>query len=138
MNGKCFQKETDSNAIYGKVIGDKIGGEMVGLEGYELQITGGNDKQGFPMRKGVAGAVRKRFILSGGTGYKLDGKGVRRRKGIRGEVVSEETSQLNMKVLKEGAKKFADLFKKDEPEKAPESEKPEASAGEKKTEEAKK
>ncbi|MCK4428960.1 MAG: 30S ribosomal protein S6e [Candidatus Aenigmarchaeota archaeon] len=137
MNGKSFQKEMDLNAVQGKILGDKISGDIIGLEGYELQVTGGNDKQGFPMRRGVAGAVRKRFVLSEGTGYRTERKGVRRRKGIRGEVISEETAQVNMKVLKEGAKKFDEFFKKDEPEeKKPEEVKD--SAGEKKAKETKK
>ncbi len=113
--GKSLQKEIDSKMVYGKKIGEKISGNLVELENYELQITGGSDKQGFPMKKGVSGSVRKRLLLAEGVGYKPKIKGVRRRKNIRGEVVSEETEQLNLKIVKEGAKKFEEFFKKEKP-----------------------
>ncbi len=112
--GKSLQKEIDSKMVYGKKIGEKINGNLVELENYELQITGGSDKQGFPMKKGVSGSVRKRLLLAEGVGYKPKIKGVRRRKSIRGEVVSEETEQLNLKIVKEGTKKFEEFFKKEE------------------------
>ena len=111
MKGKSFQKEIDGEIFYGKKIGDKIEGSVIGLDNYELVITGGSDKQGFPMRKGVHGTARKKLLLSGGPGYRPRRKGVRRRKSIRGEVVSPEIAQLNLKVVKEGDKKFEDILK---------------------------
>lgn len=115
MNGKSFQKEIDSNIVYGKEIGEKLQGNPLGFENYELQITGGSDKQGFPMKKGVAGMIRKKPILSDGVGYKPARKGIRRRKSIRGETISEEIAQINLKVVKEGNKKFDEFVKKEEP-----------------------
>ncbi len=115
--GKSFQREFDSNIIYGKKIGEKLEGNIFGLEKYELQITGGSDKQGFPMRKGVKGITRKKLVLSGSVGYRPKGKGVRRRKSIRGETISEEIAQINLKVIKEGSKKFDEFVKKEEVEK---------------------
>lgn len=111
MGGKSFQKEIDENLVYGRKIGEKIDGSSLGLDKFELQITGGSDKEGFPMKKGVEGSSRKRLLLSGGVGYKPKRKGVKRRKSVRGEVVSEEIAQLNLKVLKEGGKKFDQVFK---------------------------
>jgi len=111
MKGKSFQKEIDGEIFYGKKIGDKIEGSVIGLDNYELVITGGSDKQGFPMRKGVHGTARKKLLLSGGPGYRPRRKGVRRRKSIRGEIVSPEIAQLNLKVVKEGDKKFEDILK---------------------------
>ena len=111
MKGKSFQKEIDGEIFYGKKIGDKIDGSAIGLDNYELVITGGSDKQGFPMRKGVHGTARKKLLLSGGPGYRPRRKGVRRRKSVRGEVVSPEIAQLNLKVVKEGDKKFEDILK---------------------------
>lgn len=110
--GKSFQKEVDENIFYGKKIGDKIGGSIVGLENFELQITGGSDKQGFPMRKGVMGSTRKKLLLSGGIGYKPKRKGVRRRKSIRGEIISDEIAQVNLKVIKGDDKKFEEILRK--------------------------
>lgn len=123
MKGKCLQKELDVKLVYGKKIGDKVDGSVVGLENYELQITGGSDKQGFPMKKGVSTPMRKKFVLTDGIGYNPKDKGIRRRKSIRGEVISDEVAQINLKVLKEGKQKFDDFFKKEEP--AAETEKPE-------------
>jgi small subunit ribosomal protein S6e len=111
MKGKSFQKEVDDNIFYGKKIGDKIEGSVVGLDKFEIQITGGSDKQGFPMRKGVHGTIRKKLLLSGGVGYKPKRKGVKRRKSIRGETISEEIAQLNLKILKEGERKFDEILK---------------------------
>ncbi len=114
--GKSFQKEIDENLVYGKKIGDKIEGSILGMDKFELQITGGSDKEGFPMKKGVEGSLRKRLLLSSGVGYKPKRKGVKRRKSVRGQSVSEEIAQLNLKVLKEGNKKFEQLLKKDSTE----------------------
>lgn len=115
FKGKSVQQEIDSNLFAGKKLNEKVSGNNIpGFEKYELEITGGSDKDGFPMRKGVLGQVRKRILLAGGVGYHPKEKGIRRRKGIRGEVVSEEIAQLNLKVIKEGTKKFEDFFKKEE------------------------
>jgi len=109
--GKSFQKEIDGTVFYGKKIGDIVDGSVLGLNKYELEITGGSDKQGFPMRRGVHGTVRKKILLSGGVGYRPKRKGVRRRKSIRGEIVSEEIVQLNLKVIKEEEKSFENILK---------------------------
>ena len=138
--GKNFQREIDENIVYGKKIGDKIDGSVLGLNNYELEIVGGSDKDGFPMRKGVHGTARKKLLLSSGVGYRQKRKGIRRRKSIRGEVVSEETAQLNLKVVKEGDEKFEQLLKgdakedeeKSEEQKTEENPKEEVKAEEKK------
>ncbi|MGC9310470.1 MAG: S6e family ribosomal protein, partial [Candidatus Aenigmatarchaeota archaeon] len=116
MKGQAMQREMEAGMFSGKKIGEKVSGaNFPEMEGYEFEITGGSDREGFPMRKGVSGQVRKRLLLAGGVGYNPKGKGVRRRKGICGEVVSDRTAQVNLKVIKEGNKKFGDFFKKDEP-----------------------
>jgi len=125
MKGKSFQKEINGEPFYGKKIGDKVDGSIIGLNKYELVITGGSDKQGFPMRKGVHGTARKKLLLSGGVGYRPKKKGVRKRKSIRGEIVSEEIAQLNLKVVKEGDKKFEDILKEIKSEKENKEEKKE-------------
>ena len=40
--------ESDSSALIGRSIGDKIDGIFVNLPGYRLQITGGSDGSGVP------------------------------------------------------------------------------------------
>ncbi|MBN2095235.1 MAG: 30S ribosomal protein S6e [Candidatus Aenigmarchaeota archaeon] len=117
MKGLAFQKEVDKDLFVGKKIGEKISGNAIAdLGNYEFEITGGSDKDGFAMRKGMQGAVRKRVLVATGPGYCPKKMGIRRRKSICGEVISERIAQVNLKVLKEGDKKFDDFIpKKDAP-----------------------
>lgn len=103
--GKCVQKEVaepDSAVFLGKKIGDTINGEVIGLSGYEFQVTGGSDYCGFPMRSDVPGTGRKRILAVQGVGLKKLGKGVRQRKTVCGNIIHAKISQINLKVLKEG------------------------------------
>jgi small subunit ribosomal protein S6e len=86
--------------LFGKRIGEILDGSTFGLSGSKLQITGGSDKDGFPMRPDVHGGVRRSIILSGGVGFKEAGTGHRRRKTVRGNVITDEIVQINFKVLK--------------------------------------
>jgi len=95
--------------LIGRKIGDTVDGTIIGMSGYKLQITGGSDKDGFPMRPDIHGGVRAHIILSKGPGFKPKRKGERRRKTLRGNVITEEIAQINMKIVgkpkkKEGAK----------------------------------
>jgi small subunit ribosomal protein S6e len=75
-----------------------VDGIVADLSGQKLKITGGSDKDGFPMRPDVHGGVRRSIILSSGTGFKPDRDGVRRRKMVRGNVITEDIVQINLKV----------------------------------------
>ena len=95
--------EEESAQLIGKKIGDKIKGDAIGLEGYELEITGGSDDCGFPMRKDVEGTGRKRILAIKGIGLKKNPvKGRRIRKTVAGNTIGESTVQINMKILKHG------------------------------------
>jgi len=107
---KSYQKEVSGEGILGKKIGDKFPGNVAGLEGYELQITGGTDKDGFPMRKDVYGAGRKKILLSSGTGFRAKLKGQRKRKSIRGNTISEDIAQINSKIVKQGKLPLEKIF----------------------------
>ena len=101
--------------LFGKRIGDSFRGTVFGipgLEDYEFLITGGSTKDGFPMKKGLHGTVKKRLLLSRGVGYKPKGskKKVRKKKTVRGEVIADDIAQVNTKVIKEGAKKLEEIF----------------------------
>lgn len=91
--------------LIGRRIGETVDGSVVGLSGNKLQITGGSDKDGFPMRPNIHGGVRARAILSGGVGFHSKQKGERRRKTLRGNVVTEEIIQINMKVVQKPRKR---------------------------------
>ncbi|KXA89411.1 30S ribosomal protein S6 [candidate division MSBL1 archaeon SCGC-AAA259I09] len=105
--GKAYQlepEETKFERLVGLEIGDSFEGDIIDLPGYELEIMGGSDKEGFPMRNGVRGEGRTQPLLSGGSGYKPTEKGSRRRKTVRGEKVSKNIAQLNTVIKKHGEK----------------------------------
>lgn len=111
--GKCYQVEVDvtkSKPFFGMKIGNEFDGSLVGLTGFKLQITGGTDKDGFPMRKDMHGMERKRILLSAGPGFKPSERGERMKKTIRGNIISEDIAQLNAKVLEYGGKGIADIL----------------------------
>jgi small subunit ribosomal protein S6e len=84
--------------LIGKRIGETMDGAIADLTGHKLQITGGSDKDGFPMRPSVHGGVRRRIVLSGGVGFNPTTEGMRRRKTVRGNVITDEIVQINMKI----------------------------------------
>ncbi len=118
--GKAYQKVVsgaNANKLIGKQIGDVINGTLVDLPpDYELKITGGSDKDGFPMRPDLPGTGRKRILLSGGVGYRPKEKGVRKKKMVRGKVISKDIVQINVKVVKHGKIPLEKFFKKKEEE----------------------
>ncbi|MBS7660236.1 30S ribosomal protein S6e, partial [Candidatus Bathyarchaeota archaeon] len=64
--------------LIGRKIGDIIDCTVLGLPGWKAQITGGSDKDGFPMRPDVHGGVRRDVILSEGPGFNPKKEGERR------------------------------------------------------------
>ncbi|KAI5191755.1 small subunit ribosomal protein S6e [Nematocida minor] len=108
--GRTTQKVVEveynvESALYEKRILDVVEGEIISPEwaGFLLQITGGTDKQGFPMKKGLMTPDRLRLLLKkGDTGFRCTKKGLRRRKSVRGDVISDQIGVINMKVVKEG------------------------------------
>lgn len=109
--------EQESQDFINKKIGEKISGNSFGFKGYEFEITGGSDKQGFPMRFNLPGTARKRLLLYKGPCVKIKRRGMRKRKTCRGNIIAEDIKQISIKVLKEGDKKLVDMFPKKEGEK---------------------
>ncbi len=105
---------SDAEKLVGKKIGEKIRGEVINAPGYELEITGGSDSAGFPMRKDVNTMGRAKALLSGGVGFKAKRKGQRKRKTVRGNTISDQISQVNLKVIKAGKDLLEKLFGEDE------------------------
>ena len=110
--GKAWKLELDSEVLAGKSLGDKVDGKdlKAELEGYEIEITGGTDIAGFPLKSDVEGIGLKRVLLTKGWGMHDSRKGVRIRKTVRGKTISEKVTQINLKVVKEGKKKLGDIF----------------------------
>jgi len=123
--GKTFKLEAESEAVDGKKMHDTLLGKDISedLDGYEFEIAGASDKTGFTHMKGVEGFSVKKELLTYGKGMKkrqkFEGKkkrsnptpgGLRMRKKVRGEILSDKTSQINLKILKEGKKKLSEVF----------------------------
>jgi len=92
-------EEARASPLIGRRIGEVIDGSILDLSGYKAQITGGSDKDGFPMRPSVHGGVRRRVVLSGGVGFNPQDEGMRRRKTVRGNVITDEIVQINVKIV---------------------------------------
>ena len=106
----------DTKALNGLVIGDEFDGAIVGLDGYTLKITGGSDKNGFTMKKDVSGTRRIKSLLTGGVGYHPKADGVKRRKTVRGNTISEDIVLINTIVTKAGSKSISDILNPEEEE----------------------
>ena len=136
-------KDSDANSLIGLQIGEQIDASVFGLKG-NVMITGGSDKSGITMRSDVHGMPRKYVLISKGVGFKTTEKGLRKRKLVRGNTISEEIYQINCKydgvINVEESKKEApkEESKKEAPEKpkkeAPEKPKKEAPKKESKKE----
>ncbi|HML05583.1 MAG TPA: 30S ribosomal protein S6e [Methanobacterium sp.] len=103
-------EQAQSKTLIGLKIGDEIDASLVGLSGYKLKITGGSDKNGFPMKKDVDGPRRIRTLVSGGLGFKPQRDGQRRRKTVRGNTVSDDIVQINTIVTEKGSKSIDELL----------------------------
>jgi small subunit ribosomal protein S6e len=111
--GKSYQieiKKHHANALVGKRVGQEIDGIFAGLPGYKLQITGGSDKDGFPMRKDLPSASRKSILLSKSIGFHPPKEGRKKRKTICGNQITPDIFQVNMKITKFGAKPIKELL----------------------------
>ena len=82
--------------LVGRELGDEVDGSMFGMAGKKLKITGGSDKDGIPMVANIHGGAKKYVLLAGGVGFKPTTEGERRRKLVRGRMITDETYQLNM------------------------------------------
>ncbi|MCW4037434.1 MAG: 30S ribosomal protein S6e [Candidatus Bathyarchaeota archaeon] len=89
-----------AQTLVGKRVGETLDGSIAGVDG-KLLITGGSDKDGYPVRGDVHGGARKAIILSGGTGFNPTLKGERRRKAVRGNVITDNLIQINIKAIEE-------------------------------------
>ncbi|KZN24748.1 30S ribosomal protein S6 [Haladaptatus sp. R4] len=112
-SGVAYQREVDgqdANRFLGKSIGEDVDGSAVGLDGYSVEITGGSDNAGRPMRGDVAGPNLKDVLLEGGTGYNPERDGERRRISVRGKEVSEVVAQLNVTISEYGDESVESLY----------------------------
>jgi len=111
--------ERKVRAFYDKRIAAEVDLDSLGDEfkGYVAKITGGNDKQGFPMMQGVLSNGRVRLLLADKHKcYRARRDGERRRKSVRGCIVGPDLAVLNLVVLKRGEAEIPGLTDKELPQ----------------------
>lgn len=104
--------EKKLQAFYDRRMAQEVDGENLGEEykGYIFRISGGNDKQGFPMKQGVMVQKRVRLLLHREHScYRQRRKGERKRKSVRGCIVGADLATLNLVVVKIGDKDIPGL-----------------------------
>jgi len=114
---KSHQMEVEaaeSKKLNGLTIGEEFDATLVGLTGYKLKITGGSDKNGFPMKKDVDGSRRIKSLLAGGIGFNPKRDGQRRRKTVRGNTVSDDIVQINTVVTQKGEKEINEILESED------------------------
>eukprot|EP01061_Rhynchopus_euleeides_P032986 TRINITY_DN54_c0_g1_i3.p2 TRINITY_DN54_c0_g1~~TRINITY_DN54_c0_g1_i3.p2 ORF type:complete len:260 (+),score=118.40 TRINITY_DN54_c0_g1_i3:60-782(+) len=105
---KAIQRVVDkrlSHEFDGGLLGDKY-------EGYVFRITGGADKQGFPMKQGVLATSRVKLLLArGAVGYQAwrGRTGERNRKSVRGCIVGSDISVMNLVIVQKGKEELEGL-----------------------------
>ncbi|MCL2690972.1 MAG: 30S ribosomal protein S6e [Candidatus Bathyarchaeota archaeon] len=97
-------EEARAAPFIGKKLGEIIDGIIVDMPATKLQILGGSDTDGVPMRGDVHGGIRRQVVLSGGAGFKPKREGARRRKTVRGNTITDEISQINLKIVEQPTK----------------------------------
>ncbi len=96
-------KDAGAQLLLGRKIGEVIDSTPIGISG-RIQITGGSDRAGFPMRADVSGGGKNYVLLTKGVGFRSTEEGVKRRKLVRGLMISEEIYQVNAKKVEESVK----------------------------------
>ena len=134
-NGRSYNMTVSGNNLsqfLGKKIGDLVDGIFVGegeqtLAGYKLEITGGSDKTGTPMRSDLSGGTRQAVLVTASTGFKGQSlvfkskggekkrfrykpDGMRKRRNFRGNTITQDTRQINLKVVEAANKSLEDIL----------------------------
>tara|TARA_B100000989_G_scaffold170070_1_gene127340 strand:- start:55552 stop:56031 length:480 start_codon:yes stop_codon:yes gene_type:complete len=133
--GRSYNMTISGNNLsqfLGKRIGDLVDGIFVGegeqtLAGYKLEITGGSDKTGTPMRSDLSGGNRQSVLVTASTGFKghslvfkskggekkrfrYKPDGMRKRRNFRGNTITQDTRQINLKVVEAANKSLGDIL----------------------------
>jgi small subunit ribosomal protein S6e len=112
-SGTTYQidvEDQDANRFIGRELGEEVQGSAVGLDGYTLELTGGSDDAGRPMRADLNGPDLNAVLLEGGTGYNPSREGERKRVTVRGREVSDATRQINARIADRGTQSVDDLL----------------------------
>merc|ERR1712093_573091 len=117
---KCIEIDDDKKLLpfFDKRMSQEVDGDSLGDEfvGYRFRISGGNDKQGFPMMQGVLSPERVRLLLSKGSKcYRQRRTGEKKRKSVRGCIVNHDLSVLNLVVVSKGEAAIPGLTDSEKP-----------------------
>jgi len=103
--GRAEQVEVSGEAaarLLGLKIGDVFDGSIVGKPGLKLKVTGGSGKAGEPMLPFLPGGAKRYVLLSGPPGFHPRDRGERRRKFVRGNMITEDIVQVNTVIVEGG------------------------------------
>ena len=92
-------KDNSAQPLLGSKIGDSIDSSVFGFNEGKIKITGGSDKSGTPMRSDLHGGTKKYILMTSGVGLRNMGPGERKRKLVRGNLITEEIYQLNCQLI---------------------------------------
>ncbi len=92
-------KDKSAQPLLGSKIGDMIDSSVFGFKDGKIKITGGSDKSGTPMRSDLHGGVKKYILMTCGVGARNLKPGERKRKLVRGNLITEEIYQLNCRLI---------------------------------------
>ena len=112
-SGLTLQQEVegqDANRFAGRALGDEVDGGAVGLDGATLELTGGSDDAGRPLRPDVDGPDLNEVLLEGGVGFEPSREGERKRVTVRGREISDAVAQINAKIVDAGGADVAAAF----------------------------
>lgn len=102
-----------ANRFVGREIGDEVPVDSLGLDGYTVEVTGGSDNAGRPMRPDIAGPNLKSVLLTEGVGFDPSIEGERKRVTVRGREIDSETRQINAKIVGRGSQSISELLGED-------------------------
>ena len=127
---KTFHFEGSLEPFLGKKLGTTVQGSSIKefpFEGYEFEITGASSISGHPVIKNVIGAGLKKVLLTHGPGLKKkprkegkkmrgyqNPKGLRMKRTVHGNLITEDIMQINLKVIKQGSQTIAKILGKEE------------------------
>jgi len=107
-----IEDEKKLRTFFDKRISQEVDAGCLGNEwkGYIVRISGGNDKQGFPMKQGILTNNRVRLLMAKGMScYRERRSGERRRKSVKGCIVDSNLSVLSLVIVKKGEQEIDGL-----------------------------
>lgn len=107
-----IEDEKKLRSFMDKRISQEVDAGCLGNEwkGYIVKISGGNDKQGFPMKQGILTNNRVRLLMARGMScYRERRSGERRRKSVKGCIVDGNLSVLSLVIVKKGEQEIDGL-----------------------------